>query len=116
MFSNIRSPSMMTVRRFIRLVLFQAQQDQATELIIGVASPSEVPIKYKVEGIWYEMSPFPAHIRGDVVSELVRMAKFHAGHIPGEGVLDERVGDVRLRWIVATMNADGECMLVRLPD
>jgi hypothetical protein len=44
------------------------------------------------------------------------MAKFPAGHIPGEGVLDESVGDVRLRWIVAMTSAEGECMLVRVQD
>jgi type II secretory ATPase GspE/PulE/Tfp pilus assembly ATPase PilB-like protein len=105
------------VCRFIRLVLFQAQQDQATEVIVGIASPSEgVPIRYKIEGAWHEMATFPAHIRPDVASELARMAKFHAGQIPGEGVLDERFGDVRLLWVVATMNADGECTLVRLPE
>jgi type II secretory ATPase GspE/PulE/Tfp pilus assembly ATPase PilB-like protein len=106
-----------TIRRFIRLVLLQAQQDQATDLVFGTASPCEgVPIRYKVDGTWYEMSPFPAHIRPGVVSELVRMAKFPAGHIPGEGVLDESVGDVRLRWIVAMTSAEGECMLVRVQD
>ena len=68
-----------SVRGFIHLLLFQAQQDQATELVIGLASPSQgVSIRYKVENAWYEMSPFPVHIRPDVVAELVRMAKFHA--------------------------------------
>jgi type II secretory ATPase GspE/PulE/Tfp pilus assembly ATPase PilB-like protein len=105
------------IRRFIHLVLVQAQQDQATELVIGVASPSGgTPIRYKIEDAWYDMSPFPSHVRPDVISELVRMAKFHAGEIPGEGVLDEICGDVRLRWIIAMTSADGECMLVRVQD
>jgi hypothetical protein len=105
------------VRRFIHLVLLQAQQDQATELVIGVASPGGgIPIRYKVEEVWYEMSPFPSHVRPKVVSELVRMAKFHAEQIPGEGVLDERSGDVQLRWTVSMTSADGECMLVRVLD
>jgi len=96
---------------------FQAQQDQATELVIGAAPASgDTPIKYKVEETWYDLSPFPSHIRPDVISELVRMAKFHASQIPGEGVLDESFGDIRLRWIVAMMSADGECMLVRVQD
>src|ERR1041385_817153 len=90
------------VRRFIHLVLFQAQQDQATELVIGATPASgDTPIRYKVEDTWYDLSPFPSRIRPDVISELIRMARFHAGCIPGEGVLDESFGDVRLRWIVA---------------
>ena len=105
------------VRQFIRLVLFQAQQDHATELVIGATPASgDTPIRYKVEDTWYDLSPFPSHVRPDVISELVRMAKFHAGHIPGEGVLDESFGDVRLRWIVGMTSADGECMFVRVQD
>jgi type II secretory ATPase GspE/PulE/Tfp pilus assembly ATPase PilB-like protein len=105
------------VRRFIHLVLLQAQQDHATELIIGATSASgDTPIRYRVEDIWYDLSPFPSHIRPDVISELVRMAKFHAGRIPGNGVLDERFDDVRLLWIVAMTSAEGECLLVRVQD
>jgi type II secretory ATPase GspE/PulE/Tfp pilus assembly ATPase PilB-like protein len=105
------------IRRLIHLVLLQAQQELATELIIGIAPQSGgTPIRYKIEDAWYDMSPIPSRIRPDVISELVRMAKFHAGQIPGEGVLDESCGDVRLRWIVAMTSADGECILVRVLD
>ena len=105
------------VRRFIHLVLFQAQQDQATELVIGAAPTSgDTPIRYKVGNAWYDVSPFPSHIRPDVISELVRMARFHTGRIPNEGVLDESFGDVRLRWTVAMTSADGDCKLVRVQD
>ena len=105
------------IRRFIHLVLLQAQQDQATELVIGIPLPNGgVPIRYKIEETWHEMSPFPDHIRQSVISELIHMARFHAGLIPGEGVLDESFGDVRLRWIVTMTHADGECMLVRVQD
>jgi type II secretory ATPase GspE/PulE/Tfp pilus assembly ATPase PilB-like protein len=103
------------IRRFIHLVLFQAQQDQATELVIRVATPSGgTPIRYKVEDTWYDLSPFPSHIRPDVVSELARMAKLPAGQFPNEGVLDVTLGDVRLRWTVGMTSADAECMLVRV--
>ena|SRR5450631_190095 len=105
------------VRRFIHMVLLQAQQDQATELVIGIASSTGgTPIRYKVEDTWYDMSPFPSHVRPDVISELVRMAKFHAGQIPGGGVLDESCDDIRLRWIVGMTSADGECMLMRVQN
>jgi len=104
------------IRRFIHLVLLQAQEDKATELIIGVAQSRGTPIRYKVEGTWYDLSPFPSHIRPDVVSELTRMAKFPAWQIPGEGILDESFGDVRLCWVVGMTSAEGECMLVRVQD
>src|SRR5688572_15657732 len=102
------------VRRFIHLVLFQAQQDGATELVIGAAPTSgDTPIRYKVEDSWYDMSPFPSHIRPDVIAELARTAKFPVGQFPNEGVLDVRFGDVQLRWTVVMLTAEGECMLKR---
>jgi hypothetical protein len=105
------------VRRFIHLVLFQAQQDHATELVLGATSASgDTPIRYKVEGAWYDMSPFPSHIRPDVIAELARMARLPVGQFPNEGVLDVTFGDVRLRWTVGMTTADGECMLVRVQD
>ena len=102
------------VRRFIHLVLFQAQQDGATELVIGVDSAAGTPIRYKVGGAWYEMSPFPSQVRPGVVSELARMANLPAGHIPGEGVVDLSFGEVRLKWTVAIVSAEGECRLERV--
>ena len=85
-------------------------------MVVGIASPFGVTIRYKVENTWHEMPPFSAHIRADVVSELIRMAGFPAGQIPGEGVLDESLGHIRLQWIVAIPSADGECMLKRIDD
>ena len=102
------------VRRFIHLVLFQAQQDGATELVIGAAPESgDTPIRYKVEDSWYDMGPFPSHVRPDVIAELARIAKLPVGRFPNEGVLDVRFGDVQLKWIVGMTTADGECMLKR---
>jgi hypothetical protein len=90
-----------TVRRFIFLVLIQAQEDGATQLVIGVAPPnSGVPIRYQVKGTWYEMSPFPSHIRHDVIAELGRLAKLPSGQFPNQGTLDVTLGDFRLRWTV----------------
>jgi hypothetical protein len=67
-----------------------------------------------VEETWYDLPPFPSHIRTDVISELARMAEFREGQIPGKGVLDESFGEVRLRWIVAMTTVEGECMLKRI--
>lgn len=105
------------VRRFIHLILFQAQQDQATELVIGVASASgDTSIRYKVENARYDLSPFPSHIRGDVVAEIARMARFSGKQFPNEGVLDMNFGDVRSRWNVKVTSANGECLLTRVQD
>jgi len=105
------------IRRFIHLVLLQAQQDSATQLVIGVTPTSGgTPIRYKVEDTWYDMSPFPSHVRRAVIAELSRMARLPIDEFPNEGVLDVTFGDVRLRWIVGMTSADAECMLTRVQD
>jgi hypothetical protein len=105
------------VRRFIHLLLFQAQQDQATELVVGTALPIEdTPVRYKIGDSWYDMSPFPSLIRAEVVAELARMAKLPVGQFPNEGTLDVSFGNVRLRWIVRITGIDEDCTLVRVQD
>jgi hypothetical protein len=105
------------VRRFIHLVLLQAQQDYATELVIGATPESGgTLIRYKVEETWYDISTFPSSIRPDVIAELARMAKFPIGQFPNEGILNVTFRGVRLRWIVMVTSADEDCRLVRFVD
>jgi hypothetical protein len=104
------------IRRFIHLLLFQAQQDRATELVIGVASDTGTPMRYKVEETWQDFSPFPAHIRPGVISELARMANLSAKQIPGEGVLDAGLGNTRLKWLIKITGTEEECILTRIQD
>ena len=104
------------IRRFVGLLLLQAQQEQATELIIGPALPQGTPIKCNVCGSWHDMAPFPSRIRHDVISELARLAKFPAGQTTGEGVLDLIVFSSRLKWNLVITSDDGECKLTRIED
>jgi hypothetical protein len=98
-------------------VLLQAQQDQATELVIGVTpAGGDTPIRYKVEDIWYDMSGFPARIRPDVITDLARLAKLPAKQFPSQGDVDVIIGSVHLRWTVTITGADEECILVRARD
>ena len=99
------------IRRFTLLVLFQAQQDHATELTIGLASSGRPAIRYKVGGTWYDMSPPPAHMMPDVVAELGLLAAFSNRPFPKEGVIDAPFGGVRLRWAIRVTSADADCVL-----
>ncbi len=99
------------IRRFALLVLFQAQQDHATELTIGPASRGRPPIRYRVGGTWYDMSPPPEHIMPQVIAELERLAAFSNRPFPREGLIDLPFGSVRLRWIIRMASADAECVL-----
>jgi hypothetical protein len=102
------------VRRYILLVLWQAQTDQATELIIGRVESTGVSIRYKVDGGWYTLSPFPAKIRPDVVRQLQTMARI-AGKMC-EGTLDETAGNLRLKWTVRMTTPEDELILTPQPS
>ena len=103
------------IRRFITLVLMQADQDRATELVIGVAQEGGegTPIRYKVEGCWYDISPFPSGIRARVVSELARMAGLRKGQFPHDGVLSVPLTETRLTWRVRIASPTAECVLTK---
>jgi type II secretory ATPase GspE/PulE/Tfp pilus assembly ATPase PilB-like protein len=103
------------IRRFITLLLVQAQQDGASELIVGVAAAggTGTPIRYKVEGCWHDMSPFPSHIRARVVSELGSMAGLRRGHYPKDGVLSVPLPSMRLTWRVQIASRGAECVLTK---
>lgn len=102
------------IRMFIGFVLYQAQQNHATELIIGTAQPEGKSIKYKAGDTWHDLVPFPSNILRDIISELARMAKFPAGQITGKGVLDLTTSQMRLKWNVVI--ASDECKLTRMED
>jgi hypothetical protein len=102
-----------TIQKFIRVVLFQASQDNAAELVVGKALPdSTTPIRYKIDETWHELSPFPSHIRPAVISELARMANFAVGQTAGCGTFDVYFCRSRSRWIVEITGVDGECRLI----
>jgi type II secretory ATPase GspE/PulE/Tfp pilus assembly ATPase PilB-like protein len=99
------------IKRFVLLVLFQAQQDRATELLIAPTSGGMAPIKYKVDGTWYDLSQPPSHIFPDVMTELERLANLSKG--AKEGEIDTAFSGVRLRWRI--MVADGNRGFVLTP-
>ncbi len=103
------------IRRFINLVLMQAEHDGATELIIGVAPEGggDTPIKLKIEGCWHDMSPFPSDIRARVVSELGRMAGLRKGQFPQDGVLTVPLQKAGMLWRIHVASPTAECVLTK---
>ncbi len=99
------------IERFTLLVLFQAQEDHATELTIASSAGSGSPIRYKVEGAWYDLSPPPEHILPGVIAELGRLAAFNDKPFPREGLIDIPFGSRRLRWRIRMENEDADCVL-----
>jgi hypothetical protein len=99
------------IKRYALLVLFQAQQDHATELVIGAGECDGPPIKYKVDDIWYDMSQPPAEILAAVVEEVQRLAALADGAFPREGAVDVAFSGVRLAWKVQIASLGAACVL-----
>ena len=101
----------------MRLLLWQAQQDRATELIIGlpVANETGTPIRYKVDGAWVEFASPPADFRVGLASELVRLAALSVNdRYPKEGILDLLAFTGPLKWSILIPKSGGEILLRRL--
>lgn len=104
-----------TIRRIIYSLLFQAQRDRASEMIIGVAMPYETPVRYNVEGTWHDR-PLLSEIRAAVVVELARMAGFPPGRFSGEGCFEVGYAGLRFNWTVKITSVEEECVLYLMPD
>jgi hypothetical protein len=108
-------PGVEPVRKFVMLVLWQAQQDCATELVIDESIGGKgVPIRYLVSGTWYEMTPFPQHIREQVVQTVLAMAGTRGpAQFPWHAEIDIRVSpSLHLRWSVQ-MPSEGSSLRFR---
>lgn len=99
------------IRIFIGLMLMQAHEHRATELVIGVPLAPESTVTEKVDGAWYHVSAFPSNFRSSIVGELGRMAALPDGPFPKEGLISLRLETTQLRWRVRMTSSDGECVL-----
>jgi type II secretory ATPase GspE/PulE/Tfp pilus assembly ATPase PilB-like protein len=106
-----RLPEMDPVRKYVLLVLWQAEQDQASEIHIGGPVTHEgVPVQYLVDGTWYDITPFPAHIRVQVLRRIFSLGgQSGDACFPWEGQIDQDLGEgTRLRWRVSVDSAQGD--------
>jgi hypothetical protein len=101
-------------RIFIRLMLMQAHDHRATEVLIGSALAPESTITVKVGGTSYHVSAIPSDFRSSIIAELGRMAALPAGPFPKEGEIFVRLETTQLRWKVRMSSPDDEIVLTPL--
>jgi hypothetical protein len=99
------------IRKYALLLLFQSQQDHATELAVSPTDRDPSPIRYKVGGTWYHFSRPPADLLPHVVAELGRLAAFTKRPFPKEGLIDVPYSGVRLLWVLRMASPEADCML-----
>ncbi|HWF19812.1 MAG TPA: hypothetical protein VG754_11120 [Verrucomicrobiae bacterium] len=96
------------------MVLFQAQQDRATELRIASNDKNGAAMKYKINETWHDFAPPPAHILPGVIEELLRLANIQEAAFPKRGVINQTVHGYLMRWQITMMSPDAECVLTRI--
>ncbi|MGA2557343.1 MAG: hypothetical protein ABSG04_13820 [Verrucomicrobiota bacterium] len=103
------------VERFIHLLLAQAFDDQATELVLGGDADADgisVPIRYKVGGVWHNMNPFPQSVRQHVVDRLWQMAGLSAeGGYPKQAVFEAGLSGRQVEWRLEMKSIDSAMVL-----
>ena len=99
------------VQRFVLLVLFQAQEDGATELKIAPNNSAGPAISYQVNGKWHNWAPNPAHILSEAINELLCLAGIEDSPFPKEGLINARCGGHRLDWKIKISSPGDACVL-----
>ncbi len=101
------------VKKFVQLVLAQAQKDDATELVVGRIDGETTPIRCKIKGQWYDQKPPPAHLRTPIVTELALLAELPEGPFPKEGTIEVVTDNVSTKWKLSAPTAEGDWVLTR---
>ena len=104
------------IRRFARLVLFGAQRDHATEIIMAPASDGGTAIRSRIDGTWHDWAPVPEPWPR-VAAELQRLAGLGEGPFPKEGMIDVAYSvAIRLRWRIRMTSGDAACILTPIQE
>jgi hypothetical protein len=100
-----------SIERTTKAILFQAQQDHATELVIHGSPESEAAVRYKVAETWHDWKSPPPELGSAIIGEIGRLARFTQRMCPKEGLIDVPYSGVRLLWVARIAAADGDCVL-----
>jgi hypothetical protein len=99
------------VRIFLRLMLMQAHDHGATEVVIASTLAPGSTITEKVGGAAYHVSALPPDFRSRMLNELVGMAALPDGPFPKQGEILVRLETTQMRWKVSMSSSEGEVVL-----
>ncbi len=104
--------------KLVNLILSQAVKARASDIHIEPYQ-NRIKIRYRVDGILYDMLSAPKHIQSTLVSRVKIMAKLNIAEkrLPQDGRIEIRVGDKDVDIRVSTIPiAFGERVVLRLLD
>jgi general secretion pathway protein E len=104
--------------KLVNLMLSQAVKDRASDIHIE-HSQDRLKIRYRVDGVLYDMLSPPKHIQSTLISRIKIMAKMNIAEkrLPQDGRIEIRIGDKNIDIRVSTIpTAFGERVVLRLLD
>jgi len=104
--------------KLVNLMLSQAVKDRASDIHIE-PTQSRLKIRYRVDGLLYDMLSPPKHIQSALTSRIKIMAKMNIAEkrLPQDGRIEVKIGDKNIDIRVSTIPiAFGERVVMRLLD
>jgi hypothetical protein len=106
------------VRKLINLVLLQAIKDKASDIHFEPFE-DEFKMRYRIDGILYEMMPPPAHIAPAIASRIKVMANLDIAErrVPQDGRIELNVNNLPIDLRVSVLpTMFGESVVMRVLD
>ena len=106
------------VRKLINLVLLQAIKDKASDIHFEPFE-NEFKMRYRIDGVLYEMMPPPSHIAAAISSRIKVMAKLDIAErrVPQDGRIELNVNNQPVDLRVAVLpTMFGESVVMRVLD
>jgi general secretion pathway protein E len=104
--------------KLVNLMLSQAVKDRASDIHIEPGQDT-LKIRYRVDGVLYDMLSPPKHVQSTLTSRIKIMAQMNIAEkrLPQDGRIEIRIGDKNVDIRVSTIpTAFGERLVLRLLD
>jgi general secretion pathway protein E len=104
--------------KLVNLMLSQAVKDRASDIHVE-PTQDRLKIRYRVDGVLYDMLSPPKHVQSTLISRIKIMAKMNIAEkrLPQDGRIEIRIGDKNIDIRVSTIpTAFGERVVLRLLD
>ncbi len=104
--------------KLVNLMLSQAIKSRASDIHIEPYQ-NRIKVRYRVDGILYDMLSPPKHVQSTLISRIKIMAKLNIAEkrLPQDGRIEIRIGDKNVDIRVSTIpTAFGERVVLRLLD
>ncbi len=110
--------NMTPIVRFVNVILYQAVKDQASDIHFEPFA-DEFKIRYRVDGVLYEMSPPPKHLALPVISRVKVISGLNIAERrrPQDGRIEIRIAGRKIDLRVSTLPTRyGESVVLRVLD